>query len=210
MRGTFDACVASHVIEHIPDLIGFFRGACNLLTPNGVVSLAIPDKRYCFDWFRPHSTTGQLLEAHRNADFRHRPAALFDQSAYASTNDGTIGWTQAPLGAMKLMTPTLISAYGFFNSQPSDDYVDCHGWQFTPASFELIVLELAAVGVIDFEIETAFPSEGCEFIVQMRKVQKLSLSGDRLEAKRLELLHRIVEELGVQADHQRAALALMR
>jgi hypothetical protein len=83
-------------------------------------------------------------------------------------------------------------------------YVDCHGWQFTPASFELIITELTALSIIDFEIEKIFPSEGCEFIALLRKSQGPQMDSAELASKRLGLLHRIVEELGVQADYQRA------
>jgi Domain of unknown function (DUF4214)/Methyltransferase domain len=44
LHGTFDAFVASHVIEHTPDLIAFLDAAGALLKPDGVVVLAIPDK----------------------------------------------------------------------------------------------------------------------------------------------------------------------
>ena len=44
--GTFKACIASHVIEHIPNLIGFYHSLDRLLTPDGVVLLVVPDKRY--------------------------------------------------------------------------------------------------------------------------------------------------------------------
>jgi hypothetical protein len=59
LHGTFDAFVASHVIEHTPDLIAFLNSAAVLLKVDGVVALAIPDKRYCFDYFQPLTTTGR-------------------------------------------------------------------------------------------------------------------------------------------------------
>ena len=47
LHGSFDALVASHVIEHTPDLIDFLDSATTLVKYDGVVVLAIPDKRYC-------------------------------------------------------------------------------------------------------------------------------------------------------------------
>jgi len=49
----FDYCLASHVIEHIPNPIAFFQSIAHLLKPGGVLSLAVPDKRYTFDFFQP-------------------------------------------------------------------------------------------------------------------------------------------------------------
>ena len=52
-HGAYDFFIASHVIEHFPDLLGFLRNVENLLRVGGVLSLVIPDKRYCFDFFKP-------------------------------------------------------------------------------------------------------------------------------------------------------------
>jgi len=60
-HGTFDVFMASHVIEHIPDLIGFLSSAEVLCRPGAKMILAVPDKRVCFDFFRPLSTTGDAL-----------------------------------------------------------------------------------------------------------------------------------------------------
>jgi SAM-dependent methyltransferase len=45
-HGTFDACIASHVLEHMPDPLGFLKSMERLLAPTGVVSLAMPDTRF--------------------------------------------------------------------------------------------------------------------------------------------------------------------
>lgn len=42
----FDYVVASHVIEHIPDIIGWLNDISSVLKTGGVLSLVIPDKRY--------------------------------------------------------------------------------------------------------------------------------------------------------------------
>ena len=45
----FDYAIASHVFEHLPDPIGWLTELHSLLSPGGVIALAIPDKRYTFD-----------------------------------------------------------------------------------------------------------------------------------------------------------------
>ena len=64
LHGTFDGIVASHVGEHFPDLIAFFKSASLLLKPSGIMALALPDKRVCFDFFQPLTMTGDLVDAH--------------------------------------------------------------------------------------------------------------------------------------------------
>ena len=44
--GHYDWIIASHVIEHIPDLVGFLVECSELLNEDGVISLVVPDKRY--------------------------------------------------------------------------------------------------------------------------------------------------------------------
>ena len=55
--GCFDYIVASHVIEHFPDLLGTLMDFEKILAEGGVLSLAVPDQRYCFDFFMPWSVS---------------------------------------------------------------------------------------------------------------------------------------------------------
>ena len=149
LHGTFDAFIASHVFEHIPDPIGLLRSLERVLNPAGVVSLVIPDKRYCFDFFRPLSTTGGLLDAHERIAIRHSRQALFDQIAYAIYADGEHAFSHRPLREIDFMhsleqAKDAFDTPGFGADAP---YVDAHGWQFTPSSFAL-GLSLAPPGLM--------------------------------------------------------------
>jgi SAM-dependent methyltransferase len=61
--GTFDYIISSHNFEHLPNPIKFLRGCEKALKPGAYLSMAVPDKRACFDYFRPISTLGALIEA---------------------------------------------------------------------------------------------------------------------------------------------------
>lgn len=39
--------------EHEPDLIRFMNECDAVMEPDGILTLAVPDKRFCFDRFRP-------------------------------------------------------------------------------------------------------------------------------------------------------------
>ncbi len=41
----YDYIVASHVIEHTTDMLGFLKDCQRVLKPDGVLALAVPDKR---------------------------------------------------------------------------------------------------------------------------------------------------------------------
>jgi SAM-dependent methyltransferase len=201
--GTFDVLIASHVIEHLPDPIGFMNSAAKLLHPErGVLALAVPDKRWCFDYFKQVSSTGQFFAAHRLGAQRHSPATRFDHSAYIAFDHGRGGWGRERLTGLKL-ADTLDHAFTQFQSwtdDPAAPYVDCHAWHFTPASFALLVLEAGAVGLLDWRVEWLRPRSGVEFFVRLvRGREEFATPADR-ENRRLELLKQILLDLREQTD----------
>lgn len=201
-HGTYDLLIASHVIEHFPDPVGVLVAAEKLLRPDtGVVSLAVPDKRLCFDLFRPHTMTGKLLAAHREGRVRHSAADLFDSHAYLAAIGDRTGWGWEPTGAARPIRP-LRHAYERFRAAQEDaaaPYEDCHAWMFTPASFELVVLELAELGVIDWRVERIVPQPGVEFTVHLQRGRRLFSSPEAFAAYRLELLADTMRDLQQQA-----------
>ena len=59
----FDYVIAAHVIEHIPDPVGWMEDLTRVLRPGGILSLVIPDKRYCFDINRSLTEVSDLVDA---------------------------------------------------------------------------------------------------------------------------------------------------
>ncbi len=202
LHGTFDAFIASHVFEHIPDPIGLLRSLEQVLRPTSVVSLVIPDKRFCFDFFRPLSTVGGLLEAHARQAVRHSQSAVFDQVAYGIRADGEIAFTHRRLGDIEFAdslehAKVVSDTHAVAEEAP---YVDVHGWVFTPSSFALAMLELSALNAIDFTIVRSFASEGFEFCVTLRRGRVDHSDTNVFYARRLKLQRRILEELREQVE----------
>lgn len=204
LHGTFDVLIASHVIEHVPDVIAFFRATATLLHGGGTMILAVPDKRFCFDYFRPLATTAHVLEAHESGRVRHARRTAFEQLAYSVNNNGAGAWGQEPVSELAFTLPfaTAVELLDSFDSNPDMPYVDMHAWQFTPSSFELIVLELAALGHADWAVESITQSEGCEFHVRLRRggiERARAMSPEQLDGRRLQLLKGALREMGGQA-----------
>lgn len=205
LHGAFDAFIASHVIEHTTDIVGFLDTAETLLAPGGIVILAIPDKRYCFDYFRPLTTTGEVLSASASRRSRHTHRAVFDHVAYIVMNDGNGAWGQAPVGQVEFVhtLDEADRAFSTVSDDPSAPYMDTHAWQFTPASFELLLLELARLGKTDWRIQRATPAMGCEFHAWLRRGGKAAasvLSQSELNARRLALLKQSLLQTREQID----------
>jgi hypothetical protein len=205
LHGSFDIFIASHVIEHTPDLIAFLDAAKTLLGPGGIVALAVPDKRYCFDYFQPLTTTGQVLEAHAARRSRHIASMAFDYIANSVKSDGIVAWGQHPSNNIEY--PEWANLRGakdlFLSALSSSDYIDIHTWRFVPASFELLFLDLARLGETDWRIDHISPAMGCEFMTRLRRGGKeyaASLSEEEFNTQRLALQKRVLLETYVQID----------
>lgn len=57
----FDYVIACHVIEHIPDPIGYISEISNILRKDGFLILMVPDKIFTFDVNRPVTKIEYLL-----------------------------------------------------------------------------------------------------------------------------------------------------
>ena len=177
----FDFIVASHVIEHVTDPIHFLQRCERALKPDGRIYLLVPDRRACFDWFRPVSTAGQWLEAFLQSRRRHGPAALFDDTAYYALRDGAYAWDIAP-GGVHAVSGTARAGYERA-VRVVDDYDDAHAWVFTPSSARLIVEDLRSIGLIGLGESRFHPTIGCEFLLVLSR-DSATRSQDRLALAR--------------------------
>lgn len=199
LHGTFDGIIASHVGEHMPDILRFLQAADKLLAKDGIISLALPDKRYCFDFFQPHTTTGDVLQAYAQKRTRHERKTFFNQAAYYVLGDGQVGWGIGSKPQFKLVNSlsNAIAAFNNTNTSKSEPYVDTHGLYFTPASLSLIIFELRYLGLIpwDIEIERA---PGVEFFVCLKR--KSFDNSINSEEYRFNLLKEIIKEKQEELD----------
>jgi SAM-dependent methyltransferase len=164
----YDWVIASHVVEHIPDLVSFLRGVSEILTPGGRLSLAVPDKRYCFDHYSPLTTTGQLLDAYLERRVRPSPGQAFDYFARCSQLDGAIAWAPDLSGTPGFHHDITMAGDGWRSSIDGEDFAgELHVWRFTPESFRLIITELDTIGLLDLDIVDSRPTAGSEFFVTL-------------------------------------------
>jgi SAM-dependent methyltransferase len=215
-HGAFDALIASHVIEHTPNLVDFLNSAAMLLAPTGNMLLAIPDKRFCADYFRPLTSTGDILAAHKGQRTRHTNKTLFDyhsrsalaryQHPWDEKPEWHQCWGQSRVDEIMLWYP-LEQAYSLFDGINEDNtsaYVDAHAWVFTPANFELVVLELARLKLIDWQVDKIGPALGCEFFVRLRRggaEAAAALAAPDLLERRLALLRHALYETKQQISY---------
>lgn len=176
----FDYIIASHVIEHVPDTVRWFQDLASVLKVGGVLSLAIPDKRFTFDITRIESTPAQVMGAYYDRLSRSSSQMMYDFAREFSVNiDSGIAWREpdAYVTTKKRWSLDEVQAMCVDNLDPQK-YVDCHCYVYTPTSFitilsELITQELFSYEVVDM-IETR-PGE-LEFYVSLRKLDPKSIT----------------------------------
>lgn len=161
----YDWIIAAHVIEHMPDLIAFIQDCQVLLRPGGIISMVVPDKRYCFDHLRRRSSTGDVIQANVEARSRHTPGQVYDHFSSACNLGGTGSWHRNSLGKVDFAHGSHTAESMLKHSLTSDDYLDVHGWVFTPSSFRLIIGDLNALGYIRIDENSFTDTRDCEFFV---------------------------------------------
>jgi SAM-dependent methyltransferase len=189
----FDWIIASHVIEHTPDLIAFLNDCADLLVPNGVLSLAIPDKRYCFDHFRPVSGISQVIDKHLSRATCHSAGSIVEFMLNAVWLNGQPAWSSGTQGEWTFSCPIDEVRAQFDRELTRPTSMDVHSWCFTPASFGLMIHDLNLLGLIRLRELFHSPTEGCEFAMI------LSVNGNASTCDRLDLLKQIESEVAGRA-----------
>lgn len=193
----FDYIVAAHVIEHTTDLVGFLRAASDLLAPGGVLSLIVPDKRYCFDRLRPLTTAGQVVEAHLLPRTFHGPAAFIDTHLYSVRSNGTgMVWDRETTHHLELAQCSWGAArHTIDRTLNSDEYNDIHRWVFTPTSLELLLSDLYHLGFTDMRVSSLAETHSFEFFATLTRTTTPAASSDPVANDyRATLLSRITQE----------------
>ena len=155
----FDYIIASHVIEHTPDVLGWIEALLKLLKEDGRLILAIPDRRYMFDYYRSESTFGEALEAY--LERRERPSVrqAFDGHGGARKVDTIALWSGAP----EVMPEPYFPAKTVFEiakqSFETKSHTDCHCWVFTIDSFLSLLERSKELGILRVDVVAADPPE---------------------------------------------------
>jgi SAM-dependent methyltransferase len=186
--GRYDYIIASHVIEHVPDLFGFLHDCETLLKPDGVLSLAVPDMRYCFDALQSRSTTGMVLQASLNEPHRPSPAAVFDHTANCSEKSNHGVWRRFDPRPLKICNSLADAKAKFDEYVSSDAHTDIHVWRFVPSSFRLIAKDLYDMNLIALREMSFSAPGGFEFFA------KFSRDGNSLNDDRQTLAIRAMRE----------------
>jgi len=182
LRQTVGRCVdyviASHVAEHVPDLISWLEEVRGVLRPGGELRLVLPDMRYSFDYFRQPTRLSDLVAAWMVRARRPQITQILDFVLNfapgidgAGLDAGSFDPSGTPrhysfAGAVELAQRTLDNAA---------HYEDVHCWAFAPADFASLMVQLTDADVLHMAcsgfVDTR-PEHWYEFYVFMRPCQE--------------------------------------
>ena len=168
----FDYAVASHVVEHVPDLIAWLEELADVLKPGGTLRLAVPDRRFTFDFMRRDTEVSDALTAHVIRARAPTPGQLIDSCINHHLVDRQEMWAG---GAMRQPRYSRVDrlAHALYSARTAMEtgaYIDVHCWVFTPASFAAVMEQLVALGYLRYACARLFETErgADEFFVIMR------------------------------------------
>ncbi|MBI36938.1 MAG: hypothetical protein CL568_05075 [Alphaproteobacteria bacterium] len=172
-KNKFDYVIASHVIEHVPDVISWLQDISNVLQDGGILSLVIPDKRFTFDYFRATTTAGELIESYLSRSTRPSTKQIFDFFSTSIKLDAVQRWNgkldEAQLA--KLHSLSLAEKKSKENLE-NNEYVDIHCTVYTPKSFFQLIEVLFELDLISFKVVSFFDTSEneLEFFVSFQKI----------------------------------------
>lgn len=184
-----DFVLASHVVEHVPDLVGWLKELASVLRPGGTIRLAAPDKRFCFDYLRAETQITDVLVAHFHEARAPQVRQIIDNEIHHRMVDTGEAWAGRVIPTIRIEPSRLQHAFGLARWAGSGEYIDVHCWSFTPLAFATIMEQLASLGLTNLACERWFDTEvnELEFFLVMKVAEPAAVM-DSWAAMRRDLL----------------------
>jgi hypothetical protein len=173
-QGPFDYVIASHVIEHVPNLIEWLNELASVLKVGGRIHLMIPDKRFCFDVNRAETRIWDLVDPYLRQADKPTPRQVFEfHSNFLNVDtiglwEGRVnydGVNRDDIGDIDQWCLDLCK-----QQLETGDYLDVHCWSFTPSSFADAIYRLVRLDLLRLRLDELIPTprHALEFYVTLR------------------------------------------
>ena len=137
----FGYAVASHVVEHVPDMVGWLWELWSVLDDGAVLALAVPHAERTFDSRRRLSTMAELADAYFSRLVRPSPRQIIDAMMGSALHHGTD------------VAEQIFQAFHLANhTRKTGLYADMHCNTFTPDSFAGLLANLDHCGLLGFDL----------------------------------------------------------
>jgi replicative DNA helicase len=169
----FDWAISSHVMEHVPNPIGWLLDIFEVMNEGATYSIALPHKEYCYDKFRRNTDCATLVDAWIRKQSNPSPYQIFEfltRSIELGTERGDKAFKSATKLEEAIRHYTDTDALNFVShSWTSGAYIDVHCSAFTPDSFVEVIKQLHDLGILNIEISEPIVGPD-EFFVKLKKL----------------------------------------
>jgi SAM-dependent methyltransferase len=149
----FAAVFHSHVIEHIPNIIGFLRELSEILVDGGKIIMAIPDKRGTFDWFRDVTPFRDAYDVYHGGS----PARLAFDSLLNGLSTHLLASSSyirdVSFRSEAIDEERLTNAEKLYNDPMFIEHASPHYWVFTGKSFLQFLRDGIRCKLLPFRLE---------------------------------------------------------
>ena len=167
----FNVAYLSHVIEHMPSIIDFFKDIFEVLDENGLLVIIYPDKRYCFDHFRNEVSFRDAYATYKYG-LKENARIAFD-FAYnvIAENDAPKFWHDKNV-IDEISKAPLDEGIKYYNDILNGKSIDdVHLWPFSDYGFLKFIYEMQRAKLLNFTIEEFYPTQDNtqEFLIILKK-----------------------------------------
>ncbi|MFO1125148.1 MAG: class I SAM-dependent methyltransferase [Methylocystis sp.] len=149
----FDYIISANNFEHLPNPIKFLQACGRVLKTGGFLSIVVPDKSGCLDFYRPRTSLAAWIEAFFEERERPTYAQIFEQVSMMARGAGDA----APPNAFSFIAErNLREAFDDWSRRRLENdatYFDVHCSVFTPNSFRLLLTDAHFLGLSPFIVE---------------------------------------------------------
>ena len=175
--------VASHVLEHVPNPLGWLQEILDCLEPGGMVAIVLPNRERSMDYYRQPTSFAQLIGWSIEKPAKPTPTQVMEFLSQSFEDDGTVDF-DAPMAAFaeakRHYTDAQAVEFAEFVAR-ENQYLDVHCSVWSPDSFIDVFSRVIAGGLFPAKIIgpfTGFPgSTPGEFLVYLEKTSPASLTG---------------------------------
>ena len=170
----FGYAIASHVLEHVPNPIGWLQEILECVDIGGCIAILLPHKHYSMDYYRPLTSFSQVVGWSVEKPVRPTAVQVMDFLSQSFCDDGRVSFDGPPSFERAPRHYSDQQALDFARYvHDTDNYLDVHCTVWTPQSFVDVFSRVRRLGLLDAEIHGPFTgftgSPRAEFLVYLEK-----------------------------------------
>lgn len=155
----FDYVIASHVLEHMPDLIFSLQDISSVLKPGGIFCILYPDKRYCFDHFRTSASFRDAYNVFRNGTKENAPMVLDFFYSVIPENNPHVFWEKKEILNYLPETSYAEAIEHYEQVAEGMRMDDVHYWPFTDMDFLKFLYDCTKAQLLPFRCISFYPCQ---------------------------------------------------